>query len=125
TCGPEDTLRNVDELCGRYRISGVPVVDADGYLVGIVTNRDMRVVTDPNALVRDVMTPMPLVTAPVGVSKADALALLRRHKVQKLPLVDSANRLRGLITVKDFAKSEQFPNATKDAEGRLRVAAAV
>jgi len=115
----------VDELCGRYRISGVPVVDADGYLVGIVTNRDMRFVSDPNALVRDVMTPMPLVTAPVGVSKADALALLRRHKVEKLPLVDSANRLRGLITVKDFAKSEQFPNATKDPEGRLRVAAAV
>jgi IMP dehydrogenase len=125
TCGPEDTLRDVDELCGRYRISGVPVVDADGYLVGIVTNRDMRFVSDPNALVRDVMTPMPLVTAPVGVSKADALALLRRHKVEKLPLVDSANRLRGLITVKDFAKSEQFPNATKDPEGRLRVAAAV
>ena len=92
---------------------------------GIVTNRDMRFVSDPNALVRDVMTPMPLVTAPVGVSKADALALLRRHKVEKLPLVDSANRLRGLITVKDFAKSEQFPNATKDPEGRLRVAAAV
>jgi IMP dehydrogenase len=125
TCGPEDTLRDVDALCGRYRISGAPVVDADGYLVGIVTNRDMRFVTDPGALVRDVMTPMPLVTAPVGVSKAAALALLREHKVEKLPLVDSADRLRGLITVKDFAKSEQFPNATKDAEGRLRVAAAI
>ncbi|MBX6356905.1 MAG: IMP dehydrogenase [Micromonosporaceae bacterium] len=125
TCGPDDTLRDVDALCARYRISGAPVVDAGGYLVGIVTNRDMRFVTDPSALVRDVMTPMPLVTAPVGVSKADALALLRRHKVEKLPLVDADNRLRGLITVKDFAKSEQFPNATKDPEGRLRVAAAI
>jgi IMP dehydrogenase len=125
TCGPEDTLRDVDALCGRYRISGAPVVDAGGYLVGIVTNRDMRFVTDPSALVRDVMTPMPLVTAPVGVSKAQALALLREYKVEKLPLVDADNRLRGLITVKDFAKSEQFPNATKDDAGRLRVAAAV
>jgi IMP dehydrogenase len=125
TCSPEDTLRDVDALCGRYRISGAPVVDADGYLVGIVTNRDMRFVTDPSALVRDVMTQMPLVTAPVGVSKADALALLRRHKVEKLPLVDGGNRLRGLITVKDFAKSEQFPHATKDGAGRLRVAAAI
>ncbi len=125
TCGPEDTLRDVDALCGRYRISGAPVVDAAGYLVGIVTNRDMRFVTDPNALVRDVMTPMPLITAPVGVSKPEALALLRQHKVEKLPLVDEGNRLRGLITVKDFTKSEQFPNATKDPVGRLRVAAAV
>jgi IMP dehydrogenase len=125
TCGPEDTLRDVDALCARYRISGAPVVDADGYLVGIVTNRDMRFITDPNALVRDVMTPMPLITAPVGVSKADALALLQRHKVEKLPLVDRDDRLRGLITVKDFTKSEQFPNATKDPAGRLRVAAAV
>jgi IMP dehydrogenase len=125
TCGPEDTLRDVDALCGRYRISGAPVVDADGYLVGIVTNRDMRFVTDPNVLVRDVMTPMPLITAPVGVSKPEALALLRRHKVEKLPLVDEGNRLRGLITVKDFTKSEQYPNATKDPAGRLRVAAAV
>ncbi len=124
TCSPEDTLRDVDALCARYRISGAPVVDAKGYLVGIVTNRDTRFITDSSALVRDVMTPMPLVTAPVGVGKAEALALLRRHKVEKLPLVDEANRLRGLITVKDFAKSEQFPNATKDAAGRLRVAAA-
>lgn len=125
TCSPDDTLRDVDALCGRYRISGAPVVDADGYLVGIVTNRDMRFVTDSSVLVRDVMTPMPLITAPVGVSKVDALALLQRHKVEKLPLVDEANRLRGLITVKDFAKSEQFPHATKDSAGRLRVAAAI
>jgi IMP dehydrogenase len=125
TCAPDDTLGEVDALCGRYRISGVPVTDPDGALVGIVTNRDMRFVTDKNALVRDVMTKMPLVTAPVGVDKDTALGLLRQHKVEKLPLVDDAGRLRGLITVKDFAKSEQFPHATKDDAGRLRVAAAV
>jgi IMP dehydrogenase len=85
----------------------------------------MRFVTDHSTKVRDVMTAMPLITAPVGVSKDDALALLQRHKVEKLPLVDDSGRLRGLITVKDFTKSEQFPNAAKDAHGRLRVAAAV
>jgi len=125
TCNPDDTLGQVDALCARYRISGVPVVDADGILVGIVTNRDMRFVSDQQAKVRDVMTKMPLVTAPVGVSKDDALALLQRHKVEKLPLVDEGLRLRGLITVKDFTKSEQYPDATKDAQGRLRVAAAI
>ncbi len=115
TCGPDATLAEVDALCARYRISGVPVIDADGVLVGIVTNRDIRFETDHSRLVREVMTPMPLVTAPVGVSTADALALLRRHKVEKLPLVDAGGRLRGLITVKDFAKSEAYPLATKDA----------
>jgi IMP dehydrogenase len=125
TCSPDATLGEVDALCGRYRISGVPVTDADGALVGIVTNRDMRFVTDKDALVRDVMTKMPLVTAQVGVDKETALGLLRRHKVEKLPIVDAGGRLRGLITVKDFAKSEQFPHATKDDAGRLRVAAAV
>jgi len=125
TCGPDDTLRHVDTLCGRYRISGVPVVDEQGALVGIITNRDMRFETDQSRPVRDLMTSMPLVTAPVGVAKADALALLRQHKVEKLPLVDDAGRLRGLITVKDFTKSEQYPDATKDDAGRLRVAAAI
>ncbi len=125
TCSPDDTLRDVDALCARYRISGVPVVDPKGALVGIVTNRDMRFVTDDSAKVRDVMTKMPLITAPVGVSKDEALTLLQRHKVEKLPLVDDNGRLRGLITVKDFTKSEQYPDSTKDAQGRLRVAAAV
>jgi len=92
---------------------------------GIVTNRDMRFVTDGSTPVHEIMTRMPLVTARVGVSKDEALGLLRQHKVEKLPIVDDAGRLRGLITVKDFAKSEQFPNATKDDAGRLRVAAAV
>jgi IMP dehydrogenase len=121
TCSPDDTIRDVDALCGKYRISGVPVVDATGKLTGIVTNRDMRWVADKSSLVRDVMTPMPLITARVGVSKQDALELLRTHKIEKLPLVDEGGRLQGLITVKDFAKSEQFPNATKDPAGRLRV----
>jgi IMP dehydrogenase len=125
TCAPEAPLAEVDRLCAQYRISGVPVTDAGGVLVGIVTNRDMRFETDTARPVREIMTPMPLVTAPVGVSADDALALLRRHKVEKLPLVDDAGRLRGLITVKDFAKSEAYPLATKDAGGRLVVAAAV
>jgi IMP dehydrogenase len=125
TCSPDDTLHQVDALCGRYRISGAPVVDAEGVLVGIVTNRDMRFVSDHNAKVRDVMTTAPLITARVGVTKDEALELLAKHKVEKLPLVDESGHLRGLITVKDFTKSEQYPNAAKDPQGRLRVAAAV
>lgn len=125
TCSPDDTLADVDTLCARFRISGVPVVDANGVLVGIVTNRDMRFEPNHARPVREVMTPMPLVTAPVGVSAEQALTLLRQHKVEKLPLVDGNGRLRGLITVKDFAKSEAYPLATKDADGRLVVGGAV
>ncbi|GII90839.1 IMP dehydrogenase [Sinosporangium siamense] len=125
TCSPDDTLAEVERLCARYRISGVPVTDAGGVLVGIVTNRDMRFETDHSRPVREVMTPMPLVTAPVGVSRDDAFTLLRTNKVEKLPLVDQGGRLRGLITVKDFTKSEQYPLATKDADGRLVVGAAI
>jgi IMP dehydrogenase len=125
TCGPDDTIADADALMGRYRISGVPVTDGDSILLGIVTNRDIRFERDASRLVRDVMTAMPLVTAPVGVSHDDALALLQRHKVEKLPIVDDGGRLRGLITVKDFAKSEEYPHATKDPAGRLVVGAAV
>ena len=125
TCSPDHTIAEVDAMCGRYRISGLPVVDDSGVLVGIVTNRDMRFEDDAQRRVRDVMTPMPLVTGKVGISKEAALALLRTHKVEKLPLVDDAGRLRGLMTVKDFVKSDQYPNATKDAQGRLVVAAAI
>jgi IMP dehydrogenase len=125
TCRPSATVADVDELCARYRISGVPVTDDDGILLGIVTNRDIRFEADHRRKVAEVMTPMPLVTAPVGVPRADALALLSSNKVEKLPLVDQAGRLRGLITVKDFTKSEKFPNATKDAEGRLVAGAAI
>ena len=125
TCAPTDTLAQVDYLCGRFRISGVPVVDETGVLLGIVTNRDMRFEDDMSQLVRDVMTPMPLVTAPIGIGADAALELLRAHKIEKLPLVDPAGRLQGLITVKDFVKRDQYPHATKDAEGRLIVGAAV
>src|SRR5579864_1817241 len=125
TCGPDATIADVDRLCGRYRISGVPVTGTDGVLVGIVTNRDIRFETDHSRPVAEVMTPMPLVTAPVGVNADEALRLLRQHKVEKLPLVDDRGRLSGLITVKDFTKSEKFPNATKDPKGRLVVGAAV
>jgi len=125
TIGPDATIGEADALCGRYRISGVPVVDGDGVLLGIVTNRDMRFENDRNRLVREVMTPLPLLTAPVGTSGEKAFALLREHKVEKLPLVDGVGRLKGLITVKDFVKSDQYPLATKDGGGRLVVGAAV
>lgn len=125
TCLPDATLADVEELCARYRISGVPVTDVRGVLVGIVTNRDMRFESDPSRPVREVMTAMPLVTAPVDVSREDAFRLLAGNKVEKLPLVDGDGRLKGLITTKDFTKSEQYPYSTKDADGRLLVAAAV
>ncbi|MDX6205280.1 MAG: dehydrogenase [Frankiales bacterium] len=125
TCTADTTISDANVLMGRYRISGLPVVDGQGVLIGIVTNRDIRFETDFNRRVREVMTPMPLVTAAEGISRDDAMALLMRHKVEKLPLVDGAGRLRGLITVKDFTKSVQYPLATKDANGRLVVGAAV
>jgi IMP dehydrogenase len=125
TCGPDATVADVERLCAQFRISGVPVTSADGVLLGIVTNRDIRFETGHGRRVAEVMTPMPLITAPVGVGRDDALRLLSRNKVEKLPLIDAAGRLRGLITVKDFTKSEKFPNATKDAAGRLMVGAAV
>ncbi|MEV6985725.1 IMP dehydrogenase [Sphaerisporangium sp. NPDC051017] len=125
TCAPGDTLADVEALCAEYRISGVPVTDEHGVLVGIVTNRDMRFESDLKRPVHEVMTSMPLVTAPVGVSRDEAFRLLRHNKVEKLPIVDPDGRLRGLITVKDFTKSEQYPLATKDADGRLVVGAAV
>ncbi len=125
TIAPSATLREVDELCASYRISGVPVVDADDMLVGIITNRDLRFESDPTRLVGDVMTRMPLVTAPEGISNTDAMTWLARHKVEKLPIVDGAGRLKGLITLKDFVKADQYPDAAKDEAGRLRVGAAV
>ncbi len=125
TCSAADTIADVDRLCARYRISGVPVVDETGVLVGIVTNRDIRFQTDHSRRVADVMTAMPLVTAPADIGNEDAFELLARHKIEKLPLIDDAGRLTGLITVKDYVKSDQFPMATKDADGRLRVGAAV
>ncbi|MBA4608085.1 MULTISPECIES: IMP dehydrogenase [Aeromicrobium] len=128
TIGPKATLEELDERCGEYRVSGLPVVDEDNTLLGIVTNRDLRftpVAEWATTLVHDVMTHMPLITGPVGISREDASALLRQHKRERLPIVDDQGKLAGLITVKDFVKSEQFPMASKDAEGRLLVGAAV
>ncbi|WP_026555724.1 IMP dehydrogenase [Arthrobacter sp. 35W] len=128
TVHPEATLAELDELCSRYRVSGLPVVDADGRLVGIVTNRDTVFIPESEYAgrrVSEVMTAMPLVTGKVGISREDASALLAKNKIEKLPLVDDGGYLRGLITVKDFAKAEQYPLATKDDQGRLRVGAAI
>ncbi len=128
TTTPDATVADVDRLCGQFRVSGLPVVGPDDVLLGIITNRDMRFVDNDameTTLVRDVMTPMPLITGRVGISSEDAVALFAHHKVEKLPLIDDAGRLTGLITVKDFEKSEKYPNATKDSEGRLRVGAAI
>ncbi len=128
TTTPLATIQEVDDLCGQYRVSGLPVIDEDGKLVGIVTNRDMRFVLDvqrTTTLVKDIMTPMPLITGPVGIRPEEAIALFAQHRIEKLPLIDANEKLRGLITVKDFDKSEKYPNASKDANGRLLVAAAV
>lgn len=122
------TVAEVDAICGEYRVSGLPVVDSAGILLGIITNRDMRFI-DPkdraNVRVSEAMTRMPLITAPAGLSKDEAAELFKQHKIEKLPLVDGEGRLTGLITVKDFDKEEQYPLATKDDAGRLRVGAAV
>jgi IMP dehydrogenase len=125
TVSPDTTLAEVDEICGRFRISGAPVVDDRRHLLGIITNRDMRFESDRTRPVAEVMTRMPLVTGRTGIAPDDAMALLRRHKVEKLPLVDEQGRLTGLVTLKDFVKREAYPRATKDERGRLRVGAAV
>jgi IMP dehydrogenase len=128
TIGPDATLEQLDDKCGEYRVSGLPVIDDDQKLLGIITNRDLRFVPVAEwgaRLVRDVMTPMPLITAPLGISREDATAILRKHKRERLPLIDEQGRLAGLITVKDFVKSEQFPHASNDSQGRLLVGAAI
>ncbi|MDT0213354.1 IMP dehydrogenase [Rothia sp. ARF10] len=128
TIGPDATLEELDERCGRYRVSGLPVVDPEMHLLGIVTNRDLRftpVAEWATTLVRDVMTHQPLITGSEDISSEEATSLLRQHKRERLPLVDAQGRLTGLITVKDFVKSEQYPHASKDASGRLLVGAAI
>ena len=125
TISPEATMADAEELCHKYRISGVPVVDDRTRLVGIITNRDMRFEDDMSKPVSEVMTHAPLVTAPVGTAPSDALKLLAAHKIEKLPLVDADGRLKGLFTLKDFVKSDQYPKATRDSQGRLRVGAAI
>jgi IMP dehydrogenase len=128
TTTPDATVAEVDAICGQFRVSGLPVVEDDGRLVGIITNRDMRFVSPfekATTLVRDVMTKMPLITAAEGIDPDDAVAIFAQHKIEKLPLVDPSGRLTGLITVKDFEKTEKYPFATKDEAGRLRVGAAI
>ncbi|MGO4534580.1 IMP dehydrogenase [Leifsonia sp. 2MCAF36] len=128
TTTPGASVEEVDALCGQFRVSGLPVIEPDGTLVGIITNRDMRFVSPferSTTQVRDVMTRQPLITAPVGIDPDSAVAIFAEHKIEKLPLVDADGKLRGLITVKDFDKSEKYPDATKDDEGRLRVGAAI
>lgn len=128
TIHPDATITQLDELCGRYRVSGLPVVDEEDVLLGIITNRDLRFIPTSKwseLSVKEVMTPMPLVTGKVGITNEEAAKLLAKNKIEKLPLVDDSGKLAGLITVKDFVKTEQYPNATKDEEGRLRVGAAI
>jgi IMP dehydrogenase len=128
TVGPDATLRELDDLCAKYRVSGLPVIDEDGTLQGIITNRDTRFVEDSlfeTTKVRDVMTKMPLITGRVGITREETLALFAKHRIEKLPLIDEAGKLQGLITVKDFDKADRYPQATKDEEGRLRVGAAI
>ena len=125
TLGPEAPLRDALRLMEEFSISGVPVVEATGTLVGIITNRDLVFETDLDRPIREAMTSEGLVTAPKGTSLEAAEEILREHKIEKLPVVDREGVLRGLITVKDIFKRRQFPNATKDAHGRLLVGAAV
>ncbi len=123
--GPDATVAEADRLMGEYKISGVPVVDENRKLLGIITNRDMRFITDKRSKVKDVMTPMPLVTAKKGISLDEAAKVLQEHKIEKLPIIDDEGILQGLITIKDIEKREQYPNANKDEFGRLRVGAAI
>ena len=125
TLGPDRPLREAVQLMARFKISGVPVVDATGRLVGIITNRDLQFEHRLDRPLREVMTKEKLVTAPVGTTLDEAERILGRHRIEKLPVVDEQGVLRGLITVKDIFKRRQYPDANKDQHGRLRVAAAV
>jgi IMP dehydrogenase len=125
TLGPDRPLREASMLMQRFRISGVPIVDGAGRLIGIVTNRDLQFERDLDQPIDRAMTRENLVTAPVGTTLDEAEAILARHRIEKLPVVDDRGVLRGLITVKDIFKRRQFPNANKDDHGRLRVAAAL
>ena len=121
---PGHTLAEADELMAKFRISGVPICD-NGKLIGIITNRDMKFETDMSQLIDNVMTKENLVTAPEGTTLAEAKEILRRHKVEKLPIVDKDLHLKGLITIKDIEKAEVYPNSARDDKGRLLVGAAI
>ena len=122
---PDRSVKDADDLMREYHISGVPVVDENMKLLGIITNRDMRFITDMSAKIEEVMTKSPLITAKVGTTLDEATKILQKHKIEKLPIVDESNTLHGLITIKDIEKREQFPNANKDRHGRLRVGGAI
>ena len=124
TVNRNQSVAEVQEIMANYRISGLPVLDGDK-LVGIVTNRDLRFVSDPDLRVNDVMTSKNLVTAPVGIDHAHSKALLHEHRIEKLLVVDEAGRLKGLITIKDIEKVRQYPNSAKDSMGRLLAGAAI
>ena len=125
TLGPDRPLHEATALMSRFKISGVPIVDADGRLVGILTNRDLQFESNLGRPISEVMTHEELVTVPVGTTLEDAEAILGEHRIEKLPVVDDDGKLRGLITVKDIFKRRDYPNSNKDEHGRLRVAAAV
>src|SRR6266542_5993705 len=125
TLGPDRPLREAVRLMERFHISGVPIVDDAGRLVGIITNRDLQFERQLDRPIRDAMTKDRLVTAPVGTTLDEAEQILARHRIEKLPVVDAHGILKGLITIKDIFKRRQYPNANKDQHGRLRVAAAV
>lgn len=127
TLHPNNTLAEAEDIMARYHISGIPIVDAggEGRLVGILTNRDIRFAEDMSRPIANYMTRQNLVTAPIGTTLNEAKRILQIHKIEKLPLVDSQGKLKGLITVKDISKKQDYPLATADDQGRLRVAAAV
>jgi len=122
---PEHLAADADELMAKYRISGVPICDKNGYLVGIITNRDMRFLTDFNVRISEVMTKDHLITAPVGTTLKEAQEILRTHKIEKLPLINKEGKLRGLITIKDIEKAVRYPNSSRDRSGRLLCGAAI
>ena len=125
TVHPEDGLHKVMAIIAKYKISGVPIVNSEGRFVGILTNRDLRFETNFNQKAGDVMTKDNLITAPEGMTLDEAKAILQKHRIEKLPVVDKDFRLKGLITTKDIEKSIAYPNSNKDSMGRLRVAAAI
>ncbi len=125
TLGADRSIREASHLMSRFRISGVPIVDSDGRLVGIITNRDLQFERSLDRPIREAMTKDNLITAPVGTTLEEAERILGEHRIEKLPVVDEGGTLKGLITVKDIIKRRQFPDANKDEHGRLRVAAAV
>jgi IMP dehydrogenase len=122
---PDHLASDANELMAKYRISGVPICDENGYLVGIITNRDMRFLSDFNVKISEVMTKEHLIPAPVGTTLKEAQEILRTHKIEKLPLVNKQGKLKGLITIKDIEKAVRYPNSSRDKDGRLLCGAAI